>query len=174
MTTGPLPRKYSFISRTVCFISLAVLAACVPGVTTPTPITTPFDSTAIAFAAGEGSSSLVGQAFAKTRGGDTKYASGETVTLLPVSAYTTEYMQGIGTARGPATADPRLASYTRTTVADGEGRFTFRNIPSGQYHVYTKVFWEVPGQYVSSTTGSWIKDVVTVRGDTTNLILTPK
>lgn len=158
-------------------ISLALLFAavgCVAGVTTPTPVSTPFDASAVAFARGEGSSSLVGQAFAKTRGGDTKYASGETVTLLPVSDYTTEYMKGIGTARGAATADPQLASYTRTTVADAEGRFTFKNIPAGNYYVYTKVFWQIPGRYGASTTGGWIKDVVNVSGDTTNLILTPK
>jgi hypothetical protein len=158
--------------RTACFLSL-LLAACVPGVTTPVPIAAPFDTTAIAYSQGDGPSSITGQAFAKTRGGDTKYASGETVTLLPVSDYTTEYMKQIGTARGAATPDPRLASYTRTTVADGEGKFTFDRVPGGNYFIYTKVFWEVPGQYGLTTTGSWLKDVVTARGPSTNVILKP-
>lgn len=157
---------------TACFLSL-LASACVPGVTTPVPLSAPFDPTAVAYALTDGASSLNGQAFAKTRGGDTKYASGETVTLIPVSDYTTEYMKGIGTARGAATPDPRLASYTRTTVADGEGKFTFNRVPEGSYFVYTKVFWEVPGQYGLTTTGSWIKDVVTARGPTTNVILKP-
>lgn len=149
-------------------------SACVPGVTTPTPVAAPFDTAAVGYALGDGASSIAGQAFAKTRGGDTKYASGETVTLIPVSDYTTEYMKGIGTSRGAVTPDRRLADYTRTTVANGEGKFNFRNIPSGSYFIYTKVFWEVPGQYGLSTTGSWIKDVVTVRGDTTRVVLTPR
>lgn len=150
-----------------------VAAACVPGVTTPVPIAAAFDPAAIAYSQGEGPSSITGQAFAKTRGGDTKYAAGETVTLLPVSDYTTEYMKGVGTARGAATADPRLASYARTTVADGEGKFAFTKVPEGSYFVYTKVFWEVPGQYGLTTTGSWIKDIVRARGPTTNIILKP-
>lgn len=161
-------------TRLIYIVCVCCASACVPGVTTPTPVATPFEATAVAYALSDGSSSIEGQAFAKTRGGDTKYASGETVSLIPVSDYTTEYMKGIGTSRGAVTPDARLAAHTRTTVADGEGKFVFRNIPQGSYFVYTKVFWEVPGQYGLSTTGSWIKDVVTVRGDTTRLILTPK
>jgi hypothetical protein len=152
----------------------ALSVACVPGVTTPVPITVPFNSNDAAFALGDGPFTVVGQAFAKTRGGDTKYASGEKVTLLPMTNYTLEYMQGIGTAHGAATPDPRLAEYTRETVADGEGKFTFRKVPKGSYFIYTKVFWEIPGQYGMRTTGSWIKDVINVREDTTRIVLTPK
>lgn len=161
------------MKRKLRVVVCATLVACVPGVTTPTPIATPFDPATVAYALGDGPAVITGQAFAKTRGGDTKFASGETVTLLPVSDYTTEYMKGVGTTRGAATPDPRLDQYTRKTVADGEGKFTFSKVPKGNYFVFTKVYWEVPGQYGLSTTGSWLKDVVTVREDSTRVILQP-
>lgn len=102
-----------------------------------------------------------------------KYGAGEQVILLPVSPYTNEYVQGVGTIRGAATPDPRLETYTRRAMAGGDGKFTFRNVPAGEYHIYTRVFWEIPSQYGLRTTGNWVKGRVVARaGETTSIVLT--
>ena len=41
-------------------------------------------------------------------------------------------------------SDPRSNLYLRKQIADGDGRFTFKNVPSGEYYVTTKIVWEAP------------------------------
>jgi len=123
----------------------------------------------------EGTGVLVGQAFLKTRAGDVKYAAGNEVVLNPVTSYSTEWFNvGVKGNQALSDPDPRVGTYTRTVVADGEGRFEFRNLPPGDYYVATAIFWEVPsGAYGSlTTTGDWIGSRVTVRdGETTRIIV---
>ena len=38
--------------------------------------------------------------------------------------------------------DPRLAAYRRTTVADGNGNFEFKQLPPGEYYVSCGIYWE--------------------------------
>lgn len=160
------------MTRTTLMSSyLIALVAC--ATVAPVPLQSPFDEHSLAYAQGPGTATIEGQAFLKTRGGDVKYGAGEEVILLPVSPYTNEYVQGVGTIRGAATPDARLETYTRRTMAGGDGKFTFRNVPAGEYHVYTRVFWEIPSQYGLRTTGNWVKGRVVARaGETTSIVLT--
>ena len=34
--------------------------------------------------------------------------------------------------------------YTRTTMTDAKGNFSFSNLPNGEYVVLTEVYWEAP------------------------------
>lgn len=95
-----------------------------------------------------GTAIVNGQAFMKTRGGDVKLAAGNEVFLNPVTSYSTEwyeksYLPNIGMVR----ADSRILNYVTTTVADGEGRFTFKNVPAGEYFVTSNVNWEAATGY---------------------------
>lgn len=125
--------------------------------------------------AGQGTGSLIGQAFLKTRGGDVRYAAGNDVYLNPVTSYSTEWFDvAIRGGQPISEGDPRVQAFTRTTVADGEGRFEFNNLPAGDYYVVTWVFWEVPsGAYGGmTTTGGPVGSKVTVRdGETTRVIV---
>lgn len=42
--------------------------------------------------------------------------------------------------------DPSYYDYTRTTIADGEGRFEFSGVADGRYYVVTDVVW-MAGNY---------------------------
>lgn len=89
-----------------------------------------------------GTSTVKGQAFLKTRGGDVKVAAGEKVWLNPVTSYSNQWYESHLLNRPLGTADPRQDQYIKETTADGSGRFAFRNVPSGDYYITTKVLWE--------------------------------
>ena len=98
-----------------------------------------------------GSSTVRGQAFLKTRSGAVKLAAGNDVLLNPVTSYSTEWYEKNYLAGQPLEQpDPRLWNYVRKQVADGGGRFTFSNVPPGDYYVTTEVTWEAPTGYQGS------------------------
>jgi hypothetical protein len=105
----------------------------------------------------QGSSSIHGQAFLKTRGGDVKYGAGNDVLLMPVGSYSTEIWK-VSVVQGNRLAedtDERFKKYIRQTVADGEGRFRFENLSSGEYYAMSYISWEVPSTTGLKKTGGW-------------------
>lgn len=95
-----------------------------------------------------GTGALTGQAFLRQRGGGVVRASGREVTLDPDTALSREWLQKAGSIwdlRNLTHPSPLFASYRRTTTADADGRFTFRDLPAGKYLVRTEVTWEVQG-----------------------------
>jgi hypothetical protein len=110
--------------------------------------------------AGEGTASISGQAFLKTRGGDVKYGAGETVVLHPVTAYSKEWWTAsIESGRKMSEADARASATMRTVTADGEGRFKFEKLPAGEYYIACSVSWQyvAGGRYAySKTTGGMV------------------
>jgi hypothetical protein len=124
----------------------------------------------------KGTATVVGQAFLKTKGGEVKYAAGNKVVLLPVTSYTTEAVTA-GTVEQYAkfeNLDPRLKKYMKESMADGEGRFEFKDIPPGNYYVFTHIIWQVAGPYGSlQTTGGNISTTITVSdGEKVKVVLT--
>lgn len=118
------------------------------------PMQTSFDEAEFTHFADTGTSSVTGQAFLKTRGGEVRLGAGNTVQLIPVTSYTTELRTRVtleGERVGPV--DPRIQKYRRTTVADGNGNFEFHNLPAGEYYLACSITWEVPSQYGLQQTG---------------------
>jgi hypothetical protein len=122
-----------------------------------------------------GTGIVKGQAFLKTRGGDVKVAAGNEITLNPVTSYSEQWFMTGYVEKKPLTEhDPRYEEYIMTTIADGDGRFTFQNVPPGRYYLTTAIVWEVPsyGAYPSQT-GARVCKVVEVANDkTVNVVLT--
>jgi len=122
--------------------------------------------------AGEGTATICGQAFTKTRRGEFKYGAGNEAYLNPVTSYSTEwYTVGVIGGRSLNKADRRVLAYNRTTRADGEGRFCFENLPSGDYYLACPVVWRNGPN--STLTGGMAYAQVTVKdGETVNAVLT--
>ena len=124
----------------------------------------------------EGTGIVNGQAFLKTRGGDVKTAAGEDVLLNPVTSYSNQWYEVAYIRNAPLTdLDPRLHDYIYKTIADGDGRFTFKNVPPGEYYLTTKVSWEAPVGYKGALVrqGGYISKKITVVNDETiEIILT--
>lgn len=138
-------------------ILLAILMVLLSGCAAP-PRTLP--SPRMAFPEAEylrlktvGTSVVKGQAFLKTRAGDVKTAAGNAVFLNPVTSYSLAWYQVVivqGLPMDPP--DSRLSSYMRTQIADGSGRFIFKNVPSGEYFITTAVTWEAATGYQGALT----------------------
>ena len=95
-----------------------------------------------------GTATVRGQAFLTTKGGDVKVAAGKRVLLNPVTSYSLEwYERSYVPRRRIEEADPKLEAYIRTQIADGNGRFVFKNVPTGEYFIITTITWEVPTGY---------------------------
>jgi len=128
----------------------------------------------------EGTAIVSGQGFMKTAGGDVKYAAGNKVALSPVTSYSdqwyNEFYLKVNHKRPNMTfdkTDPRYLEAILNTTADGEGRFTFKNVPAGDYYLGTEVFWQAPSEYGLITQGGGITKKVTIKeGESHNFILT--
>lgn len=121
-----------------------------------------------------GTATITGQAFLKTRGGDVKVGAGEPIWVFPVTSYSTfsyekKYQQGLEIGA----ADPRHSEYSRELISDASGRFTFRDLPPGDYYVIGRVKWQSPlqGQLIENG-GSIIKRVTVKNGEVAEVMLT--
>lgn len=126
-----------------------VISGCI---TPPVKQSVAYDETAFARYAERGSSSIYGDAFLKTKGGETRTAAGIPIYLVPLTSYTNERGKIMWERKEPESADPRLARFVRTTKGDSQGRFAFSNLPAGSYLIYCKIEWMLPD---GSTTGGY-------------------
>lgn len=153
---------------------LLLLTLCASCVTPPQPFRTAFNEQDFEPFKGAGTSTITGQAFLKTRGGDVKFGAGNQITLLPLTPYTAELRER-ATINGERlqAEDARLNKHRRTTVADGTGNFEFKNLPTGEYLLSCTITWEIPSRYGATTTGGIAYGSAKVGpGETTKTILT--
>ena len=117
-----------------------------------------------------GSGIITGQAFLKTMGGDVKFGAGNPVDLIPQTPYTLERFGNAGADEQMPPRPPALAKYVRTTQADGNGNFEFRDVPAGKYILHCAISWSV-SQY--ELTGGNAFALVTVEdGKTVKAVVT--
>ena len=114
----------------------------------------------------QGDGHLTGQALLRTAGGDVKYGAGLPVVLTPVTAYSSEwYHHHVVKGCKISEPDPAAGRYQRQTVADGDGRFEFLDIPPGDYYATCWITWMVPSWLdptILEETGGWAHTQVTV------------
>ena len=143
-------------------------------------LSTSFDEKEAAFIKKKGDGTITGQAFLRRKDGVTVPAAGSEVRLIPVTAHSTErinILRGLSGAgktlpfRAAATFtndNPEYYKFFRATKADGDGRFTFNDVATGDYYVITFVYWTVR----NSTQGGTLYERVTIQGkETTNVVL---
>ena len=119
----------------------------------------------------EGTGIVRGQAFLKTRGGDVKTAAGESVRLNPVTSYSQQWFDISYSGSGRmAPSDPRNDNYIITTIADGDGRFVFKNVPPGEYFLGAFISWYAGGY---RNEGGYVATKISVSdGDDIDVIVT--
>jgi hypothetical protein len=121
----------------------------------------------------KGSSTVSGQAFLKTRGGEVRYGAGSWVQLIPSTAYTRELLRYLVDDVRVENTDGRWSSHVRSVQADGSGNFEFKDIPAGSYLLRCQIYWEVPSRYGIRETGADVLDSVTIGdGEFKKVILT--
>ena len=156
------------------FVAAVTLSACVPA--TPRISRMPFPEQEYKALPKVGTAIVRGQAFLKTRGGDVKTAAGSEVFLNPVTSYSLEWYElSYLTNRLANAADPRLWEYVPKQIADGSGRFTFKNVAPGEYFVTSKITWEAATGYQGALQlqGGVVSKRVSVKdGDDIEVIVT--
>jgi hypothetical protein len=123
---------------------------------------------------GTGSSTIMGQAFLKTVGGEVRYGAGCQVVMVPVTSYSTEeYERAIIRGERLEPPDSSYATYVHTTIADGNGNFEFSEIPSGGYYLACLIQWEYQTENGLTPTGGTVYGRVSVSSNkTAKVILT--
>lgn len=155
--------------------AVVLLTGCVPAMQPPVDRIA-FPEAEYAALAKTGTAVVNGQAFLKTRGGDVKTAAGEDVMLNPVTSYSQQWAEVayLG-GRDLTAADSRYAQYVRTTTANAEGRFTFTDVPPGDYYLTATVVWDAPTGYQGALRrqGGLVSQRITVKdGDKLDIVLT--
>ena len=121
-------------------IALLLLIVSLAGcATAPPPVASPVAFSAAEYAAlpKSGNATITGQAWRTTRDGTLKAAAGNEIRLNPVTSYSLYVYNSA--ALSPQKLDPRCLPYRRTTIADSNGRFRFKNVPAGDYFVSAAV-----------------------------------
>lgn len=156
------------MKKTVLFLAVLQLGGCV----TTRPMTNIYNPSEYTKYHQAGTAEVKGQAFLKTEGGEVKFGAGETVSLIPATAYSEEilgYIQNYTYIRAEG-VDPRWKEHIKTTVADGNGNFEFIGVPAGAYYLECPIYWKI-SQY--DETGHTVYKKVDVRdGDKIKVVLT--
>ena len=126
-----------------------------------------------------GTGQMTGQAFLKTRGGEVRVGAGNLISLFPDDAWTQRAIAlmkaGSPFEKLPAASRDYIAQAIRTTQADAQGNFEFKNLPAGKYRLHTLIYWEVSSGYRYSmrTTGGEVETVVHLKdGESMRIMLT--
>ncbi len=84
----------------------------------------------------DGTAAVLGEVAVTMRAGDVSNGAESFVYLIPVTAYTTEWLeQYIVKGRRIDGRDPRSLPASRATVVGPDGRFAFRRLPAGDYYL---------------------------------------
>lgn len=113
-----------------------------------------FDPQKLEWALALGRNTVTGDAILRTRGGDLRTCAATQARLWPISDYTLAFLGDVFLVSGfsePArttrllkSMDPGVHRYVRAVTCNGQGRFTFRDVPDGRYFLTATVTWEIP------------------------------
>ncbi len=151
-------------------LSLAVILL-ILGCAQPIALKTPFNPDEHEFALRPGKATVTAQAFMRRNDGIVVYAAGSEAMLWPATSYTKEIydISQRTYITGCTNLDQRFMKYVRVTQADGEGKFSFRDIPDGEYLLLTQVHWKAGN---SSQGGDLTRYITVSKGVSVEAILT--
>jgi hypothetical protein len=153
-----------------CVFVSALLAGC--NQSSPKLDSAAFNPAEAAFIRVPGTASISGQAFLTDPAGETHYAAGEVVRLIPASSYAQSRIAHFygaskfvaADAMPKSTPDPEYVAYTRATKAGAEGRFSFDHVASGRYFLTTQLIWKPKGA-AQSQGGAFYQAVTVPAGE---------
>jgi hypothetical protein len=110
-----------------------------------------------------GTSTIKGQAFAKTADGEVRYAAGVPIYLLPKTPYVESCMNTAPPA--DASCTQKLSQFRFKTMADGEGRFEYLKLKPGTYYLEATMPWGVSSQAGAAPAGGIYRTQVKIETD---------
>ena len=123
------------------------------------PRRVPFNEADFAAYRGAGSSTVAGQVIVKSPDGETHIGAGTEISLLPVTAYTTEMVEReIGNGEYLTPSDARFQPYARLQKTDDKGHFVFDHVRAGEYYVAAQAEW----YFADDTSYQWACERIAV------------
>jgi hypothetical protein len=166
--------------RARAVLAVFVLAGCAGG---PVTLQSRFDPGEVAWFAARGTNTIAGSAILRSFNGKAKTCVALPVTLMPVSAYARERMrylygaedEGYNPRVGGKPADfggddPGYIATAKTTRCDARGRFSFSELPDGDYYLVTTVTWR-DRAFGMESGGSLMQRVHVSTGETKEVLL---
>lgn len=90
----------------------------------------------------QGTGVVTGRVSVETQGVGTIHPHSQPILLVPVTTYTTENVQRrFINGENLQLSDNRLLQYERNADTDGDGNFTFRGVPTGEYYLEGEMPW---------------------------------
>lgn len=143
-------------------------------------ISAPFDAAHAQRLVQDGPNTVKGSAFMRQRGGGVVTCAGETVHLIPATAYAEERMRVLyRTALGSGVNfgvnydfQPEPHEYftlERVTKCDAQGNFVFERVADGEFFVVTTIRWSVA--YGATQGGNLMHRVTVTGGQVVNVIM---
>ncbi|MGE3244849.1 MAG: type II toxin-antitoxin system Phd/YefM family antitoxin [Beijerinckiaceae bacterium] len=116
-----------------------------------------FDPKAAAYIHKSGSGVIQGETFIIGKNGKPVFAAGETIRLVPATAYARQRFMRLYKGRTfiPAgdipriSPDPQYSKFTRTTVSSARGKFLFDSVAPGEYFVTSQKIIRPPGKFIA-------------------------
>lgn len=154
-------------------LALISLTSCA----SPYTIKTSFNPEEVQWSLKSGTSTIKGQGFLRTVGGDIKTCAGYPVDIVPYSKYSAEIHDANENGKlrsGIANKDSAQASFKKITQCDAQGNFEFTDLPAGQWFAETLVKWQVSNGYYMENQGGWIESniITTQPNKVTSVVLT--
>lgn len=144
-----------------------------------------FDPEQVAWFKDKGDNAIEGSALIRQQGGDVVTCAGYDANLVPAGDHATERISKLyGSTKGgyfgqwemltrpslePAAGE--YLEYSKQTVCNPQGEFSFSNLPDGDYYVTTQVMWKVG---YSNEGGFLAKRVRLEGGETQQVVLRPE
>ncbi len=124
----------------ILFLQLGVTVIMLGGCTVGRQ--TAFDPAEFSGMTRKGTGVVTGQVSVDTQNHGTIHPHFQPIFLVPVTAYTTENVQRrFINGENLQAADKRLSQYERAANTDGDGHFTFRGVPAGEYYLEGEMPW---------------------------------
>ena len=154
----------------------SVLSGCV----TPPKMNQSFEYKDVEWVHEKGTAIVTGQAFLKTVGGDVKTCAGNTIKLVPSSAYSDErikyvygnsdtgyYPQMTFLGKRLPEAPSSYYEYVLNSICDANGNFEFNDVPEGNFYLLVPVVWKLNANSMSAEGGSLMR-YISVKSDAKN------
>ncbi len=144
-----VPRSKGRVRSLVAIVLVAVSGCATRGPAVPAA---PFSEVTYHPYGVSGTATVSGNSFLITRGGDVKRGAGRPVLLIPDTDFLRYRLDGrvydhptynrLTFSDEPKENIDKAWAYTKSTVADVDGKFVFQKLPAGKYVIETQLFWE--------------------------------
>ena len=185
--------KKSLRAATVPALTALLMIGCATTAPTKLTVTEPFDAANASRVLSDGPNTVSGSGLFRQKGGSVAHCGGESVLLIPATAYAAEIMQELfsSTSTGDvdlyeldrpwrlhgirehvdenyADIDTDFWRMSRTTQCDAQGMFAFDKVPDGDYFLVITIIWDSASEGGTLMTRASVSD-----GETVRVVLSP-